>query len=166
MVTFSSIDTPIGEIFIASTIIGICKISLGGDDKEFFSWLKTNFADEKIVEVSPQKICAVSAIRDFLDGKIKEFNILLDIRGTSFQKKVWRELRKIPYGKTCSYKEVAEAIGMPKSWRAVGQANGANPLPIVIPCHRVIAADGSPGGYSGGIKIKSFLLNLEKRNSR
>ena len=82
-------------------------------------------------------------------------------QGTPFQLRVWRALQDIPYGRTCSYAELAAAVGSPRACRAVGQANGRNPLMIVIPCHRVIAAGGGLGGYSGGLDIKRFLLRLE-----
>jgi methylated-DNA-[protein]-cysteine S-methyltransferase len=98
---------------------------------------------------------------EYFCNKRKTFNVPLDIHGTEFQKKVWNELSKIPYGKTVSYKTIAERVGDLKSIRSVGKANGANPIPIIIPCHRVINSDGSIGGYSGGIKIKEKLLELE-----
>ena len=100
-----------------------------------------------------------------LDGyfqcKRKVFSVPLDIRGTDFQKRVWNELLKIPYGETVSYKHIANKLGDEKNVRAVGGANGANPIPIIIPCHRVINADGSLGGYTGGLGIKEKLLKLE-----
>jgi methylated-DNA-[protein]-cysteine S-methyltransferase len=83
-------------------------------------------------------------------------------QGTSFQLSVWRELRKVAYGKTVSYGELARRVGNPKASRAVGAANGANPIPIIIPCHRVIGADGSLTGFGGGLEVKRFLLELEK----
>lgn len=104
---------------------------------------------------------AIDEVSEFLDGKRKKFNMALDIKGTDFQKKVWNELRKIPYGKTVSYKEIAERVGT-NGIRAVGSANGKNPLCIVVPCHRVIASGGGLGGYSGGLIVKKKLLTLEQ----
>lgn len=98
----------------------------------------------------------------YFKGRLKEFSIPLDLDGSPFQKSVWNTLRKIPYGQTRSYKDIAKKVGRPKAYRAVGTANGKNPLSIIIPCHRVIAADGSLGGYSGGLKMKTKLLKLEK----
>ncbi len=100
-------------------------------------------------------------LEEYFHHKRKTFNIPLDIHGTEFQKKVWHELLKIPYGKTVPYKTIAQRIGNAQSIRAIGKANGANPIPIIIPCHRVINTDGSIGGYSGGIHIKEKLLELE-----
>lgn len=103
----------------------------------------------------------VRQLEEYLAGKRKKFNLPLDTTGTPFQKKVWEELRKIPYGKTCSYKDIANRIKNPKAVRAVGGANGRNPLCIIVPCHRVIANNGSLGGYSGGLEMKHRLLSLE-----
>ncbi|MDI9612870.1 MAG: methylated-DNA--[protein]-cysteine S-methyltransferase [Acidobacteriota bacterium] len=101
----------------------------------------------------------------YFKGELKTFRLDLHPEGTEFQLAVWRELEKIPYGTTLSYGEVAARIGRPAAARAVGGANGRNPLPIVVPCHRVIAGDGSLGGYTGGIDIKRFLLALEAEHS-
>ena len=98
---------------------------------------------------------------NILLGKRKQFDLPLEIEGTEFQKRVWNELLKIPYGKTISYKELAVRLGDEKVIRAAASANGANPLPIVIPCHRVIGSDGSLIGYGGGLEIKEKLLILE-----
>lgn len=106
---------------------------------------------------------AVKEITEYLDGKRMKFDLPLDFAGTDFQEKVWRELLRIPYGKTLSYKEVAAKLGT-SAIRAVGTANGKNPLCIVVPCHRVIATGGGLGGYSGGLGIKKRLLELEKRD--
>lgn len=100
---------------------------------------------------------------EYLDGHRKNFDLPLAAEGTAFQKQVWNQLRKIPYGKTSSYKDIAIKVKNPQACRAVGGANGKNPLLIVVPCHRVIAANGSLGGFSGDIKIKEHLLRLESQ---
>ncbi len=107
---------------------------------------------------------AVVELDEYFHGQRKKFELPLQANGTSFQKIVWDQLRKIPYGETCSYREIAHRIKNEKAVRAVGTANGKNPLSIIIPCHRVIAADGSMGGYSGGLAMKAKLLELEQRN--
>lgn len=104
-------------------------------------------------------------VMEYLDGKRKTFDIKYEINGTEFQKKVWKELTKIPYGETRTYKEIAVAVGNPKASRAVGMANNKNPISIVIPCHRVIGSDGKLTGYAGGLDMKKALLDLELRNS-
>ena len=102
-------------------------------------------------------------IEEYFQGKRREFQLLLRLEGTDFQKKVWQELIKIPYGKTASYGEIAKAIGNEKAVRAVGQANHRNPIAIVIPCHRVIGHDGSLTGYGGGLWRKEWLLRHEAK---
>ncbi len=106
----------------------------------------------------------ISQLKEYFSGKRKEFHIPLKIEGTVFQKNVWEALRKIPYGETRSYKEIAIMAGNEKACRAVGMANNKNPIPIIIPCHRVIGADGKLVGYGGGIDIKIKLLKLEQNN--
>jgi len=100
-------------------------------------------------------------LKEYFDGKRREFSLLLDMIGTDFQKRVWNELLKISYGETISYKQLALNLGDIKSIRAAATANGANPLPIVIPCHRVIGSDGNLVGYGGGLDVKQKLLELE-----
>jgi len=100
----------------------------------------------------------------YFSGKSKEFDLRYRPAGTEFQKVIWRKLLEIPYGETRTYSEIAEIIGRPKAVRAVGSACGSNPIPFLIPCHRVIGKDGSLTGYAGGIENKKFLLEFEKRN--
>ena len=100
-------------------------------------------------------------LRAYFDGGLKVFRLTLDLEGTPFQKSVWRELERIPFGRTRSYREIACDIGAPKAVRAVGAANGANPAPIVVPCHRVIGSSGKLVGYGGGLDLKRRLLELE-----
>lgn len=106
---------------------------------------------------------AAMQMEDYMAGRQVEFDLPLEFRGTPFQTDVWRALTKIPFGETCSYADVAEMIGKPAAMRAVGQANGRNNLPLVVPCHRVIAAGGGIGGFSGGISLKKALLDHETR---
>lgn len=101
-------------------------------------------------------------LSEYFDGKRKTFDLVLDMEGTEFQKRVWAALKKIPYGETRSYKDIATSIKNPKAYRAVGTANGSNPISLIVPCHRVIAADGTIGGYGGGLSIKEKLLMLEQ----
>jgi methylated-DNA-[protein]-cysteine S-methyltransferase len=103
---------------------------------------------------------ASKQIDEFLTGKRTTFDLPLSIEGTDFQKCVWNELRKIPYGRTASYKDIAKRIGRPNSYRAVGNACNANPIPLMIPCHRVVASDGI-GGFGGGLALKKKLMEIE-----
>jgi methylated-DNA-[protein]-cysteine S-methyltransferase len=104
---------------------------------------------------------ALRQLRAYFAGELREFDLPLDLRGTPFQLRVWRELERIPYGETRSYSQIAAAIGAPHAVRAVGAANGANPIPIMVPCHRVIGASGKLVGYGGGLPLKKRLLALE-----
>jgi methylated-DNA-[protein]-cysteine S-methyltransferase len=108
---------------------------------------------------------AARQLRAYFAGRLREFDLPLDPEGTEFQKLVWRQVRSIPYGETRSYGEIAVAVGSPRASRAVGAANGANPLPIVVPCHRVIGASGRLVGYGGGLDLKRRLLGLERGGS-
>ena len=108
---------------------------------------------------------AARELREYFAGERQAFSVPLDPQGTEFQQKVWKALSKIPFGNTCSYRDVAAEIKNEKAFRAVGSANGKNPICIIVPCHRVIAADGTLGGYSGGLHHKTALLELERRTA-
>ncbi len=109
----------------------------------------------------PYMMNVFKELSEYFNRERKEFSVPLDIIGTEFQKKVWKQLLKIPYGKTISYIKLAEMVGDVKTVRAVGKANGSNPVPVIIPCHRVINADGKLGGYSAGLDVKEKLLETE-----
>lgn len=119
----------------------------------------TSTQDDGVIDL------AVTQISEYLAGKRKEFSIPMCLKGSDFRMKVWDEMRKIPYGETVSYKELAQRIGSPAACRAVANACGANPFPIIIPCHRVVASGGKSGGYTGGLEIKLTLLALENQNT-
>lgn len=109
----------------------------------------------------PILIQAEDELNEYFAGTRTKFSVPLNPHGTDFQKSVWLELRKIPYGETRSYKQLADAVGKPLASRAVGAANGKNPLSIIVPCHRVIGSNGTLTGFAGGLEFKSYLLNLE-----
>ena len=140
-------------------------------DKDFLKLIE--FLDQK-KEKKPEKNWIYSASRfkhendeliKYFEGELKNFSVKCHITGTAFQTKVLNELKTIPYGKTMSYSDVAERIGHPKAYRAVGSANGKNRLPIIFPCHRVISNNGDLGGFSGGLSIKRKLLELELKHA-
>lgn len=108
---------------------------------------------------------ATIQLDEYFQGKRTVFSLPFKLTGTPFQLAVWKELQNIPYGKTISYKEIAQKINKPKAYRAVGMANNKNPLPIIIPCHRVIGSNGKLIGYAGGLKLKNYLLELEKSHT-
>lgn len=117
----------------------------------------------KVVDENPNALTkkVVKQLKEYFQKKRKSFDLPLEYTGTSFQISVWKELSKIPYGESISYVELAKRAGSPKAYRAAGSANGQNPISIIIPCHRVINADGKLGGYGGGLPMKRFLLDLE-----
>lgn len=158
---YSSFCSPLlKEVFVASTSKGVCMVDFITSERVFLKELKDSFSGE-IVRDDRKNKKVLTQLEKYVRGKLKDFDCPLDLRGTPFQTKVWRELGKIPYGKTRSYQEVAKAIGHPKAFRAVGNANGRNPIPIILPCHRVIETNGGLGGFGHGIKVKRQLLDFE-----
>jgi O-6-methylguanine DNA methyltransferase len=158
----TSFESRIGRIYVASSEKGVCKISVPNEThKDFFQWLSRHYEPECVVDNRSRNRDIIDQLNRYFNGKLVRFTCPVDPIGTEFQIRVWKELAKISYGVTVTYKQIARRISAPGSSQAVGRANGANPLPIIIPCHRVIGADGSLIGYSCGIKTKEFLLRLE-----
>ncbi|MCT4596212.1 MAG: methylated-DNA--[protein]-cysteine S-methyltransferase [Anaeromicrobium sp.] len=131
------------------------------------SVLSITFVEERKEEKEKPEILkqALAQIKEYFEGKRKEFNLKIDFVGTDFQKKVWNELLNISYGQTVSYKHIAVKIGNEKAVRAVGTTNGKNKISIVVPCHRVIGSNGKLTGYAGGVHRKEWLINHENKNS-
>lgn len=162
MVYCTSFESKIGLIYVASTEKGTCKISVPRQNrKDFFGWLHDNFDNNEVLDNKSRNKEAIDQLNRYFNGKLAKFTLPLDLLGSPFQLRVWKELNKIPYGTTITYKQLAKRIGTSRGFQAVGRANAANPLPIVIPCHRVVGTDGSLVGYSAGVKTKEFLLKLE-----
>jgi methylated-DNA-[protein]-cysteine S-methyltransferase len=158
----TSFDSRIGLIYVASTDKGVCKISVPKETRrDFFRWLHDHFADHEVADNKSRNREAIDQLIRYFNGKLARFTCPVDLIGTPFQIRVWRELAKIPYGTTITYKQLARRVGTSKGFQAVGRANASNPLPIIVPCHRVLGTDGSLVGYSSGIKTKEFLLKLE-----
>ncbi len=161
---WSSVPSPLGECIVMATNEGVCWTGTPGsavDDGLF----RTNrwFRIDRVVQgeqVEPLQR-AVDELRRYFAGERVEFSCQLDLRGTPFQLAVWQELSRIPYGETRTYGEIAHAIGQLNASRAVGAANGANPVAIIVPCHRVIGSNGALTGYGGGLSTKAWLLSLE-----
>lgn len=150
---YDKIQTPVGTLLMARCERGVRIITfLDAGDKSLPSYYQ--YAPEKLVEVSGQ-------LNDYFAGKLKTFSFPIIAEGTEFQQKVWSQLRQIPYGKVITYGELAKNVDNPRASRAVGNANGKNPLVIVQPCHRVIGANGKLGGFLSGLYRKEFLLKLE-----
>jgi methylated-DNA-[protein]-cysteine S-methyltransferase len=159
---YSSFDSQIlKKVFVASTERGVCMVDFLTSERDFLKRLKKKFPGE-IVKSDRENRDVLNQLNRFLKGDLKRFDCKLYLEGSSFQKKVWSALAKIPYGQTRSYKEIAQAIGHPKAFRAVGNANGQNSIPLIIPCHRVIESNGGLGGFGHGIEVKKRLLDFEK----
>ena len=162
MVYCTSFDSKVGLIYVASTDEGVCKVSVPRQSKrDFFGWLHEHFEDSEVVEKRSRNKEVIDQLTRYFNGRLAKFSVSIDLLGTPFQVRVWKELNKIPYGTTISYKQLAKRLGTSKGFQAIGRANAANPIPIIIPCHRVIGTDGSLVGYASGIKTKEFLLKLE-----
>jgi len=159
--SYTVVDSPVGELVLASSPKGLAAVLLPGKGKPL-DRLRKRFSDSDIDEDLEPNRNAVEQIRGYFSGERKTFDLLLDMRGTPFQLRVLKAVSKVPYGKTRSYGNIARTVGKPKAFRAVGNTNRTNPIPIVIPCHRIVGSDGSLTGYGGGIPLKAALLRLER----
>ena len=159
---FESINTDIGQLWIGYTNKGLARLDFSTRREHFIEDLKKDYTT--IIEHDGANSDYSKQISLYLDKKLKDFNLPLDLYGTPFQISVWQELLKIPYGEVRAYKDIAIAVGREKGFRAVGMANNKNPVSIVVPCHRVIGSSGELVGYGGGIEFKVKLLRLEGLN--
>ncbi|MBV7297686.1 methylated-DNA--[protein]-cysteine S-methyltransferase [Enterovibrio paralichthyis] len=154
---FDSFDSPLGKIHLLADESGLRQLTL---------CLHHPFEQCRDWQHSPSFLAPYKQqVLEFLEGERTDFDIPLAPEGTEFQHKVWQALRDVPYGETCSYSDIAEAIGNPQACRAVGMANNVNPIPLIIPCHRVIGRDGALVGYRYGLEIKQKLLDMEKETA-
>jgi AraC family transcriptional regulator of adaptative response/methylated-DNA-[protein]-cysteine methyltransferase len=164
-IRYTTAATRLGRLLVGRTDRGICAVSLGGGETTQTEALRAEYPAAQIVRDDAALAPAVRSILAYLDGRRTAFDLPLDIRATAFQGRVWDALRAIPYGSTASYSDVARAIGRPSAVRAVAQACAANPVPLLIPCHRVIRGNGGLGGYRLGVERKQALLDQERAAS-
>ncbi len=164
-ISYTIINCPLGQLLIAATERGLCAVHFGSTRAECEALLRREYPAAEIIRDDRRLRYWVTALQNYFQGRDFAPQLSLDLHATAFQQRVWEALRKIPYGETRSYSEVARAIGQPKAARAVARACATNPVPIVIPCHRVIRNDGSLGGYGGGIARKKKLLQQEQKRS-
>lgn len=155
------------NIFYYNTKIGRIGIEENGKAIIKLDFINKDIQEE-IIEINETELLkkAIKQLNEYLDGKRKSFDLPLEPRGTEFQKKVWNALKEIPFGETRSYGEVAKIIGNEKAARAIGMANNKNQIAIIVPCHRVIGANGKLVGYAGGLDLKEKLLKLESNNDK
>ena len=162
---YKYLESPLGTLLVGTTSNGCCLLEFSDrhelDDikSRYQKWYQVNCVEGS----HPTLDKLETELEEYFEGKLREFSISLDLRGTEFETSVWNELLKIPYGETRSYGEIAKTLGNSSASRAVGQANGNNPVAIVVPCHRVIASNGTLHGYGGGLWRKEKLLALESQ---
>jgi len=155
----TTMDSPVGELRLIAGENGLRAILWGAEDAERIA----SIDDELVEGTTPVLDEAISQLEEYFAGTRREFDLPLDPAGTEFQQSAWMVLRTIPYGTTISYGQQAEQLGDPNKARAVGAANGKNPLSIVVPCHRVVGSNGHLTGFAAGIDVKSWLLDHERQ---
>jgi AraC family transcriptional regulator of adaptative response/methylated-DNA-[protein]-cysteine methyltransferase len=160
-IRYTIVDCYLGRLLVAATERGVCAVSFGDDDETLEAALRTTYAEAKVSSDDGRLRNWVNILLDYLSGSQPHIDLPLDVQATSFQLRVWEELRKIPYGATRSYGEVARAIGQPTASRAVASACASNAVALIIPCHRVVREDGTISGYRWGTKRKQALLESE-----
>jgi len=153
---FNKIDSPVGKLMLLASEDKLLEIKFSSSTEN--AELSENVEENNEL---PIFLNTEAQLDEYFRGKRDSFSIPIVLNGTEFQQKVWKQLQSIPYGETISYQQLAKHVGDSKKARAVGNANGKNPIPIIVPCHRVIAKDGSLGGFGGGLPIKRYLLELE-----
>lgn len=161
--TFGRCD--LGRVMLAATEKGVCALSLGDSESGLEEWLRTEFPAAEVGRADADLRGWLQAVLDQLSGDLPHPDLPLDVRGTAFQRRVWEELRRIPFGETRTYTEVAAAIGRPAAVRAVARACATNDVSVLIPCHRVVGSDGSLRGYRWGVERKRKLLDAERRRA-
>jgi len=154
--------TELGDLLVARSPQGVCFLGLRPEtaEEEFHVWSQRFWPEAEITQDDASLADVCGQLVQYARGERREFETEFDLRGTDFQRAVWAELLEIPFGRTRSYQDVARRLERPGASRAVGAANGANPVPILVPCHRVVARDGL-GGFTGGLELKQRLLALE-----
>ena len=158
--SYSIHRSPVGPLTIVVSAAGLLRLGLPLTDSQP-SLRETLRGLASVSESEDATRTTVTELEQYFAGQRRLFTLPLDLRGTDFQKRCWRALLDIPYGQTRTYADIARAVGSPSGFRAVGMANHDNPIPIVVPCHRVVASDGTLGGYGGGLGMKRQLLQLE-----
>jgi methylated-DNA-[protein]-cysteine S-methyltransferase len=157
----AEVETPVGPLALVATRVGLCRVHFGPEWPEIERELGRRFGSFTL-EPARDPAGAVSALRAYLKGDLEALDTIpVDTGGTDFQRAVWMALRRIPPGRTASYLDLARTVGRPTATRAVGAANGANPVAVVLPCHRVIGTNGRLTGYGGGLRRKEWLLRHE-----
>jgi len=163
---YAKMQTPLGaHLWVAKSAAGVCRIEFGHSEPAFRAMLARVWRDARLVKDDKALQRPLAELAEYFAGRRKTFAFPLAPEGTAFQQKVWQAVAGIPFGRVTTYQAIARKIRKSQAVRAVGHANGSNPLPIVIPCHRVIGSNGDLCGYGGGIELKKKLLELEKKET-
>ena len=159
MRTHTTVDSPVGPLTLVDEDGAMAGLYMH-EQKHLPAPERFGSRDDAVLPAVREQLVA------YFTGELRDFDVPLTLRGTDFQRSVWAALREVPYGTTCTYADLARAIGRPTAVRAVGAANGRNPVCVVVPCHRVVGSGGSLTGYAGGVERKQSLLDLERRGQR
>jgi AraC family transcriptional regulator of adaptative response/methylated-DNA-[protein]-cysteine methyltransferase len=159
---YTIVDSPLGRLLVGATDRGVSAVYLGDSDAHLEAELRKEYPRAEIRRDNAGLAAAVSAILKHMSGREPHLDLPLDVQATAFQRRVWEELRRIPYGETKTYSEVARAIGRPTAIRAVARACATNPVSVVVPCHRVVRRDGNLAGYRWGLEVKRKLIAREE----
>ncbi|UAL50209.1 MULTISPECIES: methylated-DNA--[protein]-cysteine S-methyltransferase [Metabacillus] len=153
------------QLYVATTEKGLCYIGSPGQSfEELKAWMQKRFPYASLIVNEEALMPYINELQEYFEGTRQSFSLRIDVKGTPFQEEIWEALKQIPYGKTCSYSDIASLVQRPAAVRAVGTAIGANPVLITVPCHRVIGKNGAITGYRGGTEMKQYLLQLESQN--
>ena len=162
VIFISQLESPIGMLWLASGVHGLIKIAFDKEKDHKLEWLLRKFPNAKRVSGERENLGFHKELNEYFQGRRKNFTVKVDLIVSDFSKTVLNQVARIPFGATASYKYVAEAINKPNAARAVGRALATNPVPIIIPCHRVVGSDGKLVGFGGGLDIKKWLISYEK----
>ncbi len=166
-IVIGEIETNTGVFGAVVTDRGLAQLTFPGRPRDIREqWVRRWWPNANVIADDGRLRPIAEQLQAYFCGELRQFTLPLDMHGTQFQREVWQALQQIPFGQTRSYADIAESIGRPKAVRAVGAANGANPVPVVVPCHRVIGKSGKLVGFAGGLELKSRLLELEGHNLR
>ena len=161
MIVYHDVETPIGRLWLAASEQGLCRIEFARPEEAFLAGLHRDFSEGCVRDRAGIEFARVQ-VEEYLAGRRRAFDVPLDLTGTPpFHRATLAVCREIPYGETCTYTDLATALGRPGGARAVGNAMARNPIPLIYPCHRVLRTDGSLGGFRGGLPMKEWLLHME-----
>ena len=162
VVSVSQFESPVGTLWIASNERGIVKVAFDGEEDHGLAWVLKKFSHAKLVPGEKNNAEFHIELYEYFQGRRKTFTCKVDLLVSDFARSVLHEVSRVPFGATASYRDIAQAIGMPTATRAVGRVLATNPVPVIVPCHRVVGSDGRLVGFGGGLSVKEWLLSHER----